>query len=167
MTLYQILDLYGKINTLISQCRRPRFDPWVRKIPWRRKWQPIPVLFLFKLYLFVFNWLMIASQYWFEFYHTSAWISHRCACLLFLEPSSYLPTLPHPSSFLQSPGLSSLCPTANSHWLSILHMVVHMLPCSPPFISPSPSSPLPLSTACLLCLYLIAVLQLDSLVPSF
>ena len=24
----------------------PRFDPWVGKIPWRRKWQPIPV-FLF------------------------------------------------------------------------------------------------------------------------
>ena len=22
----------------------PRFDPWVRKIPWRRKWQPTPVL---------------------------------------------------------------------------------------------------------------------------
>ena len=21
------------------QCRRHRFDPWVRKIPWRRKWQ--------------------------------------------------------------------------------------------------------------------------------
>ena len=19
------------------------FDPWVRKVPWRRKWQPIPV----------------------------------------------------------------------------------------------------------------------------
>ena len=25
------------------QCRRHRFDPWVGKIPWRRKWQPIPV----------------------------------------------------------------------------------------------------------------------------
>ena len=28
------------------QCRRSkrrRFDPWVRKIPWRRKWQPTPV----------------------------------------------------------------------------------------------------------------------------
>jgi len=28
------------------QCRRRkrcRFDPWVRKIPWRRKWQPTPV----------------------------------------------------------------------------------------------------------------------------
>ena len=22
---------------------RPRFDPWVRKIPWSRKWQPTPV----------------------------------------------------------------------------------------------------------------------------
>ena len=25
------------------QYRRPTFDPWVRKIPWRREWQPIPV----------------------------------------------------------------------------------------------------------------------------
>ena len=25
------------------QCRRSRFDPWVGKIPWRRKWQPTPV----------------------------------------------------------------------------------------------------------------------------
>ena len=25
------------------QCRRRRFDLWVRKIPWRRKWQPTPV----------------------------------------------------------------------------------------------------------------------------
>ena len=24
------------------QFRRPRFDPWVWKIPWKRKWQPIP-----------------------------------------------------------------------------------------------------------------------------
>ena len=25
------------------QCRRPGFDPWSGKIPWRRKWQPTPV----------------------------------------------------------------------------------------------------------------------------
>ena len=25
------------------QCRGHRFYPWVRKIPWRRKWQPIPI----------------------------------------------------------------------------------------------------------------------------
>ena len=24
------------------QCRRRRFDPWIRKIPWRRKWPPTP-----------------------------------------------------------------------------------------------------------------------------
>jgi len=23
--------------------QRPGFNPWVRKIPWRRAWQPIPV----------------------------------------------------------------------------------------------------------------------------
>ena len=23
--------------------QRPRFDPWVRKIPWRREWLPTPV----------------------------------------------------------------------------------------------------------------------------
>ena len=25
------------------QCRRPRFDPFVGKIPWRSEWQPIPI----------------------------------------------------------------------------------------------------------------------------
>ena len=25
------------------RCKRCRFEPWVRKIPWRRKWQPAPV----------------------------------------------------------------------------------------------------------------------------
>ena len=27
------------------QCKRCRFNPWVGKIPWRRKWQPTPVFF--------------------------------------------------------------------------------------------------------------------------
>ena len=26
------------------QCRRRRFNPWVRKIPWRRKWKHFPVI---------------------------------------------------------------------------------------------------------------------------
>ena len=29
---------------ICMQRRRPGFNPWVRKIPWRRKWQPTPVL---------------------------------------------------------------------------------------------------------------------------
>ena len=31
--------LRGKEST--CQCRRYGFDPWVRKILWRRKWQPL------------------------------------------------------------------------------------------------------------------------------
>ena len=30
------------------QCRRHGFNPWGGKIPWRRKWQPIPVFLLGK-----------------------------------------------------------------------------------------------------------------------
>ena len=30
------------------QCGRPRFNPWVRKISWRRKWQPTPVFFAWR-----------------------------------------------------------------------------------------------------------------------
>ena len=26
-----------------NQCRRPGFNPWFGKIPWRRAWQPTPV----------------------------------------------------------------------------------------------------------------------------
>ena len=33
--------LSGKEST--CQSRRHEFDPWVGKIPWRRRWQPIPV----------------------------------------------------------------------------------------------------------------------------
>ena len=30
------------------RCKRSKFDPWVRKIPWRRKWLPTPVFLLGK-----------------------------------------------------------------------------------------------------------------------
>ena len=32
------------------QCRRCGFDPWVGKIPWKRKWLPTPVFLLKELY---------------------------------------------------------------------------------------------------------------------
>ena len=31
-------------KSVCLQCGRPGFSPWVGKIPWRRKWQPSPVL---------------------------------------------------------------------------------------------------------------------------
>ena len=48
----KILDfldgLGGKKN--LPQCGRPWFNPWVVKIPWRRKWQYIPVFLPGKSY---------------------------------------------------------------------------------------------------------------------
>ena len=38
--------LSGKESTY--QCKRRGFDPWVRKIHWRRQWQPTPVFLLGK-----------------------------------------------------------------------------------------------------------------------
>ena len=45
-----MINLFTHVGTVVKQsalqCRRPkrrRFDPWVRKTPWSRKWQPIPV----------------------------------------------------------------------------------------------------------------------------
>ena len=36
------MDFQGNCSIFL-QCRRPRFNPWVRKILWRRIWQPTPV----------------------------------------------------------------------------------------------------------------------------
>ena len=30
-------------SRICLQCRRPGYDPWVGKIPWRREWQPAAV----------------------------------------------------------------------------------------------------------------------------
>ena len=35
------VDASGKESA--CQCRRHGFDPWIRKIPWRRKWQSTTV----------------------------------------------------------------------------------------------------------------------------
>jgi len=35
--------LVAQIKELACQCRRCRFDPWVKRVPWRRKWHPTPV----------------------------------------------------------------------------------------------------------------------------
>ena len=39
----KIINTYNGSDSQESECRRPRFDPWVRKIPWRKKWLPTPV----------------------------------------------------------------------------------------------------------------------------
>ena len=41
-----IFPWWLKRQRICLQCGRPRLDPWVGKIPWRRVWQPPPVFFL-------------------------------------------------------------------------------------------------------------------------
>ena len=77
------------------------------------------------LFIFLFfNWWIIALQNSVVFCYTSARISHKY---------TYVPSLPHlppislptsPFSLSQSPCLSSLSHTENSHWLSVLHKVL-------------------------------------------
>ena len=41
--LYLCFPVALVVNNLPANCRRYkrlRFDPWIRKNPWRRKWQP-------------------------------------------------------------------------------------------------------------------------------
>ena len=59
----------------------------------------------------------------------SAIHQHESTLWFPLEPPFHLPSQSHPSRLSQSTVLSSLCHTANSHWLFILHMVMNMFPC--------------------------------------
>ena len=40
---HQTLPRWYSGEESVCQCRRCGFDPWIRKLPWSRKWQPTPV----------------------------------------------------------------------------------------------------------------------------
>ena len=49
-------SMYGPHGSVVKippamqeTCRRCRFNPWIRKIPWRRAWQPTPIFLPWKL----------------------------------------------------------------------------------------------------------------------
>ena len=86
----------------------------VAQSPTRLKWLSIAF----------FNWRIIALQNCV----VSAKHQYESAIGIHMSPPSWI-SFPsrspsHPSRLLQSPGLSSLSHTANSHWLSNLHMVM-------------------------------------------
>lgn len=81
------------------------------------------VTFFFKL--FIFNWRVIALQYYIDFCHTSMWINHRYNVYTqSLKPPNLTPLDCH-----RAPGLNSLHHTSNSHWSSFSHMVKYMFQC--------------------------------------
>ena len=78
---------------------------------------------------FIFNWRIIALQYcWFLPYISlnQPWVY---VCPLPFEPPFYLPHYPTPLGCHRALDLSSLLHTANSHWLSVLYMVMYMFQC--------------------------------------
>ena len=94
--------------------------------------------FLFSL--FVFSWRIIALQYYVFVKHP-----HESAIGIHMSPPSWTslppPSPAHPTRLSQSPSLGSLRHTANSLWLSVLHMIVYMFPCYSPNSSHLPFLP--------------------------
>ena len=43
-------------------------DPWVRRIPWRRKWQPIPVFLPGEFHDSIWSWLLLGCFFCFVFF---------------------------------------------------------------------------------------------------
>ena len=92
-------------------------------------WWPL-IVWPSSVFLVFFNWRITVLQYRVGLCHASTWISHRCThvpSLLNRPPSSHLHPTPLGCHTVQ--GLSSLCHTANPHWLSVLHVVMYMFQC--------------------------------------
>ena len=100
------------------------------------------------------------------FCHTSAWTNHTDTHVPSLLKTPALSHLISPSRLSQSTGLSTLCHTANSHWLSISHTVMYVSILFSQLILPSrpPTEPTSLFSYVSIS---IAALQIGSLLPSF
>ena len=80
--------LSGKKSVCQCQrCRRHRFNPWLGKIPWRRKWQPTAVFLLggsygqrSHMYRLQYMWLQRIGHDW-AHTHAYAWTLPACIVL--------------------------------------------------------------------------------------
>ena len=82
------------VKNLSLQCGRPKFYPWVGKIPWRRKWQLTPVFFSEKSHgqRSLVGYSLWGRKSWTcdlvtkppppPFRTTSSWFSYTIRCLL-------------------------------------------------------------------------------------
>ena len=123
-------------------------------------------LLYFHYHFFFFYWRIIALQN----FAVSVKPQHESAIGIHISPPfwSSLPSASpcHSSRLTQSPCLSFLSHTANSHWLSILHMVIsvscYSLHASHPLL-PSPHVHKSVLSVC----FSIAALQINSSEPFF
>ena len=70
------LSWFLRWQRICPQCERPKFDPWVGKIPWRREWLPTPVYRLGEFHGLYSPWGRKES-------HTIEWLSllSRANCM--------------------------------------------------------------------------------------
>ena len=87
---------YGK-ERICQQSERPGFDPWVRKIPWRRALQPTPVFLSGSRNLACYSpWDCRVGQDWST---NASWLAGSCqdkwvSCICLLVGSSKVKPLP-------------------------------------------------------------------------
>ena len=108
MSIYILLNVLNRLPRWLSdkeptcQCKRHGFDPWVRQIPWRKRWQPTPVG---NFFFFYFNWRLITFQCCGGFCHMFTWETSTETCIL-----SYVKQIASPGLMYEA-GCSGLV-----HW---------------------------------------------------
>ena len=103
----ECIILLSQIVKRLLAYRRPGFDPCVRKLPWRRKWQPTPVFLPGKSHgqrsLMGYSpwgckesdtteWLRFHPLTWFPWFFTIVWSSYHCRCISQRSPSIHCPS---------------------------------------------------------------------------
>ena len=152
-----------------SQKRHHRFDPWVGKISWRRKWQPTlvfvcdPILFYFlKLFIIIGGQWLYNTVVVFPYIDMNRPGVYMCP---HPDPPTSLPH-PIPQGHPSAPALSTLYHASNLDCRSVSHVIIYMFQCY--CLKASHPLLLPLSPkVCSLPLCLFCCLTLGSLLPSF
>jgi len=109
-----------------KQPRCPLTDEWIKKSWYIYTMENYSAIKRNTFESVLMRWLNLEPiiQNFVVFCQTSTWISHRYTYITSLLNFLPSPSPAHSSRLIQSPSLSFLSPTANSYWLSILHMVM-------------------------------------------
>ena len=138
------------------QCRRPGFDPWIGKIPWRKEWQPTPV---FSPGEFNGQRSLVGYSLW---GHKESqrdghdWISavqqHKSALCVHMSPLSWtsycLPCSPTPLGHHRAPGRASELYSSFPLAIHFTHGNVHVSGLLSQFVPLSPSPAVSTSSFC-------------------
>ena len=127
------------------ECRIHEFDHWVRKIPWKRKWQPPPVFLPWKSHgqrnlvgcspwclkeSDMTEWVSTVTDGWTpRKWSPNSWLNYICKAFCILVPN-------YPSNFIndcsttETPwiSLTVLLALSRIHMLSFPHVFVHVFP---------------------------------------